>query len=124
VIRPITGVAEGIEVVYYRGMALPVLHGIIQEGTSGDNELVAGVADYEILVLAYNYMTNGAVNVKWRSGTTDISGLGYMDAASKGKVAPYNPKGWFTTAPGEALNLNLSASQPVGGEYTYVMVPV
>lgn len=104
---------EGIEPIDYK-------YAIIQENGSGDNEVVPLVASKRIKVVAYNFMSAGAVNAKWRSGTTDISGLSYMDAAGKGKVAPFNPGGWFRTAAGEALNLNLSGAVAVGGELVYV----
>ena len=97
--------------------------GIIAESSSGDNEVVAAQAGYKIRVLAYNFTSNGAVNAKWRSATTDISGRSFMDAAGKGKVAPFNPVGWVETAAGEALNLNLSAAIAVEGELVYVLVP-
>lgn len=95
---------------------------IIQEAGSGDNEVVALVSGKKIRVLAYNFVASGAVNAKWRSGTTDITGLTYMDAAGKGKVAPFSPVGWFETAASEALNLNLSGAVAVGGEVVYVEI--
>ena len=99
-----------------------VKHAVIDANTSGNNQIVAAVTGMEILVLAYNYMSNGAVNAHWRSNNTAISGPAYMDGASKGKVCGYNPKGWVKTAAGEPLNLNLSAAVAVGGEITYVEV--
>lgn len=101
---------------------IPVKHAVIDVTSSGNNVVVAAVPGKRILVMAYNYVSNGAVNVHWRSASTPISGPMYMDAASKGKVCPYNPKGWCRTAVGEALNLNLSAAVAVGGEITYAEI--
>lgn len=93
----------------------------IAVSSSGDQTIVAAVTGKRLLVLAYNYMANGTVNVKWRSNTTDLTGLGYL-IANTGKVAPFSQVGWFKTAVGEALNLNLSASVAVGGEVVYAEV--
>ena len=101
---------------------IEIKHGVIDENVSGNNQVVAAVAGKRIIVFAYNYVANGAVNAHWRSNSTAITGPMYMDAASKGKVCPYNPKGWCVTAVGEALNLHLSASVAVGGELTYAEI--
>jgi len=84
--------------------------------------VVAAVTGKKIRVLAYRLSSNGAVNVKWQSASTDKTGLLYMDAAGKGEVAPFCPVGLFETAASEALNLNLSASIAVGGYVVYVEV--
>jgi hypothetical protein len=94
----------------------------IAASSSGDNSIVALVSAKKIRVLAYKLVANGAVNAKWRSNTTDKTGLSYMAAAGDGEVLPYNPLGWFETAVGEALQLNLSAALAVGGHLTYVEV--
>lgn len=88
---------------------------------SGDNTIVTAVAGKRLLLLQYNYMANGAVNVKWRTNTTDLTGLAYL-VANTGKVAPFSPIGWCVTAAGEALVLNLSGAVAVGGELTYAEV--
>lgn len=94
---------------------------VITVSGNGNNEVVAAVAGKIIRVMGYNYMANGTVNAKWRSANTDISGLGYL-LANIGKVVPFSPAGWLETAAGEALNLNLSAGIPVGGELTYCLL--
>lgn len=114
--------AEEVRAVAQNNVTRIVKHALIDANTSGNNQIVAAVTGMEILVLAYNYMSNGAVNAHWRSNNTSISGPAYMDGPSKGKVCGYNPKGWVKTAAGEPLNLNLSAAVAVGGEITYVEV--
>lgn len=95
---------------------------VITASSSGNNEIVAAVAGKHIRVLSYNYVASGTVNVAWRSGaTTVIGGLGYW-VANTGKVAPKNEDGWFQTAAGEALNVNLSGAVAIGGEGTYVEI--
>lgn len=93
----------------------------IAVSSSGDNTIVSAVAGKRLLVLAYNYMANGTVNVKWRSNTTDKTGLAYL-VANTGKVAPFSSVGWLITASGDALVLNLSGAVAVGGEVVYAEV--
>lgn len=91
----------------------------VAASASGDNIIVAAVTGKKIKVIGYLLSASAIVNAKWRSATTDISGLLYMDAKG-GAVAPEAKKGWFTTASGVALNLNLSAAVAVGGHVAYV----
>lgn len=94
----------------------------IAVASSGDNSIVALVSLKKIRVLALKITAAGAVNAKWRSNTTDKTGLSYLAAAGDGEVLPFNPVGWFETAAGEALQVNLSAAVAVGGHITYVEV--
>lgn len=93
----------------------------IAVSSNGDNTIVAAVAAKRLLLLQYNYMANGTVNVKWRSNTTDKTGLAYL-IANTGKVAPFSPIGWCITAVNEPLVLNLSGAIAVGGEVVYAEV--
>lgn len=54
--------AEEVRAVAQNNVTRIVKHALIDANTSGNNQIVAAVAGYEILVLAYNYMSNGAVN--------------------------------------------------------------
>ena len=94
----------------------------IAVSSSGANQIVAASAGNKIRVVAYNYMANGTVNVKWQSAANDKTGLAYL-VVNTGKVVPFCPVGWFETNSGEALNLNLSGAVAVGGEVVYVLVP-
>lgn len=94
---------------------------VVSASAAGDNTVVAAVASKKIRVISYVLVAAGAVTAKWRSGTTDISGP--LAFAANGGAAPgYNPFGFFETASGAALNLNLSAAVTVGGHITYVEV--
>jgi hypothetical protein len=75
-------------------------------------------------------VTNGAAsvqNIKWRSGTTDLTGLFYSTAI--GVIGAQDLAGgpggqnefYFETAVGAALNVNLSASTAVGGVVQYTL---
>lgn len=119
--QPMTSIADDVSTIADGNVPLLVKHAAIAASASGDNTVVAAVSGKAIYLLAYNIMSNGAVNAKWKSGaSTDLTGLAYMDAAGKGKVCNYNPKAWCKTAAGEALVLNLSGAVAVGGEITYV----
>ena len=91
----------------------------ISASSSGDNAIVAAVTSKKIRVLSYVLTASAAVNAKWRSATTDKSGLLYLDAKG-GVAAAENHGGLLETASGEALNLNLSSAVAVGGHVSYV----
>lgn len=107
--------------LYYGSTALTPKFAAISETSSGDNEVVAAVVGKKIRALSYVLISNGTVNAKWRSATTDISGLLYLLAATGASIG-YSPIGHFETASGQALNLNLSGAIAVGGHITYVEV--
>ena len=110
--------------LYNGTTALTPKYAVISASSSGNNTIVAAVTSKKIRVLAYNAIAAGAVNAKFQSGAsgTDITGLKTIAAAGGGLVANYNPLGWFETASGVLLNLNLSGAVLLGGELTYVEV--
>lgn len=95
----------------------------ISAASSGDNTIVAAVADKKIRVLACVLSASNQVNAYFRSGTAgdQKSGIMYM-AQYGGAVRDHNPHGWFETDAGDALVLNLSGAVAVGGEITYIEV--
>jgi hypothetical protein len=98
---------------------------VIAASSSGDNTIVAAVTGKKIRVKAWA-LTNGAAsvqNVKWRSGTTDLTGLFYSTAIGPIAVHDMAPGAefYFETAVGAALNLNLSAATAVGGSVQYTL---
>jgi hypothetical protein len=121
-IAGLSGIADECTMMAHGTRRVLVERALIDANVSGATAVVAARAGFRIVVLAYNYMSNGAVNAHWRSGSTPITGNAYMVEAGRGKVCPYNPKGWCATALGEALNLQLSASVAVGGEVTFVAI--
>lgn len=94
----------------------------IAASASGDTTLVAAVAGQRHHVIGLFLSVSAAVNVKLRSGSTDISGLFYGQTAGNGIVLPHaGDRGawWARTAVNEALILNLSAAVAVGGLLVY-----
>lgn len=97
---------------------------IITASTSGDTPVVPLVLGKRIVVKAWSVsnLTAGAQAIKWRSNTTDLTGL-WGAGAVIGLIAShsYAPGAafYFRTAVGEALNLNLAQSVAVGGSLQY-----
>lgn len=87
----------------------------------GNTAAIAAVAGQVIRVKAIVISAVTANNVKFQSNTTDVTGLHYLGATAT-VVLPYSPGGWFETAAGEALNVNLSAATAVQGEIIYEVI--
>ncbi len=115
----ISQLATGI--IYSGTAALTPKFASISGNTLGDNLLVAAVAGKRIRVLKYSVVTSGAVALKFRSATTDLTGPMSL-VANSGVGAAFSPVGQFETAIGEALNLNLSSTALVAGHLTYIEV--
>ena len=99
-----------------------ILHGLkgvaIAASSSGDNALVAAVAGKSIVVMSVLLIASAEVTVKFRTAGTDITGA--MALAANGGFSADARHGILATAAGEALNLNLSDAETVGGCLTYV----
>jgi len=89
----------------------------INATTSGDTQVVAAVSNRRIVVVAYAVVASATVNIRFRSGTTDITGS--MRLVEGGGIAHAYDAGLFQTATGQALNINLSANATVGGYVVY-----
>lgn len=103
--------------------ALTPKFAVIDAATSGDNTLLAAVTSKKIRVVSLFIVAAGAVNVRFESGTGGAALTGQMNlAANGGFVLPFNPVGWFESASGVLLNLELSAAVSVDGSLGYVEV--
>lgn len=98
--------------------ASDVKYAKIDCSSSGANSIVAAVTSKKIRVVAFMISASAAVNAKWQSASTDITGLIYADAKGGAQAAAQD--GLFETAATEALNLNLSGAVAVGGFVAYV----
>lgn len=100
----------------------------IAASSSGDNSIVSGVAGFAIRVIGYVLSFSGTVNAKWMSdtggGAVALSGLlyGVADTQVVAPATDQTARGWFQTASGKALNLNLSGAVAVGGHVVYELV--
>lgn len=103
--------------------ALTPKFAVIDAATSGDNTILAAVTSKKIRVLSVFVIAAGAVNVRFESGTGGTALTGQMNlTTNSGFVLPFNPVGWFETASGTLLNLELSGAVSVDGSFTYVEV--
>lgn len=110
----------------YKSTTQPLLckYAAIDAATSGDNTLVAAVTGKKLRVLAAFFtMTGTAVTIRFESGAGGTALTGQMTPAQgQTIVLPYNPHGWFETAAGSLLNLELGGAQSVDGALTYIEV--
>ena len=101
---------------------LPVAYGTVQYATisattSGDTQIVPAVSGKRIRVIAYAVIANATVSIKFRSGTSDITGS--MRVVEGGGIAHAYDGGLFQTAVNQPLNINLSNNATVGGYVVY-----
>jgi len=89
----------------------------INATNSGNTQVVGAVSGKRIRVIAFAVVANATVNIKFQSGTTDITGS--MRVVEGGGIAHAYDGGLFQTAVGQALNINLSANATVGGYVVY-----
>lgn len=92
-------------------------YAVISANTSGDTTVVAAVTGKRIRAVAFALVAAGTVNVKFKRGSTDITGT--MRLVEAGGIAHAFEGGLFQTNVGEALNINLSANVQVGGYLVY-----
>ncbi len=121
-----TPVSDAVGVLHYGMTQLPAQMVPVTASASGATTIgPAPQAGWTIVVISY-CITCGATAVGFnlQSHTTTSLATGVHNLAINGTAAnPYCPAGIFVCAPGEALDINLSAAHAVGGELTYVIVP-
>jgi len=98
-----------------------IARGFANPASLGANQIVAAVTGGRIRVLSLAAISAGANSVKVQSASNDISAT-FSLAANGGLVLPFNEHGWFETAEGEALNLNLSAGTAVGISLQFIVL--
>jgi hypothetical protein len=93
--------------------------------TGADNTLVAAVTGKRIRVLAFvASLTGTAPTARFESGTggTALTGA-FIPNTGLMVELPYNPVGWFETAAGALLNLELGGTTPSAqGVLIYALV--
>jgi hypothetical protein len=119
-----SGIFDRTDGVYLADNTLVVpKYAVISASSSGNNTIVAAVANKKIRVLALTLTFSAGVSAKFQSAAsgTDKTGLIY-GVTGVPFILPYNKLGWFETAASALLNLNLSAAVAVGGCLTYIEV--
>jgi len=94
-----------------------VLFAQINATSSGETQVVPAVSNRRIVVVAFAVIANSAVNIRFRSGATDITGT--MRLVEGGGIAHAYDAGLFQTAVNQPLIINLSANATVGGYVVY-----
>lgn len=121
---------NGLEVIHRTdaisddGTALVPKFAKIDAAGSGDNTIVAAVPTKKIRVLALHVtMTGTLVTIRFESGASGTALTGAMQPlAGSGITLGFNPLGWFETAVGELLNMELGGAQSVDGMLVYVEI--
>lgn len=90
---------------------------IINANSAGDTTVVSAVTNKKIRVVAFAVVAAGTVDVRFKSGNTDITGS--MRLLEAGGIAHAFEGGLFETAVNQALLINLSSSVQVGGYVVY-----
>lgn len=88
------------------------------DSDSAAEEIVAAVAGKKIIVTSMLLVSTGTDTFQFLSASTAITGV-MKGAAGAVVVLPYNAKGWFQTAAGEALKSDISSTNNVAGSLTY-----
>lgn len=115
---PISG-----QVVDESGNVLTVKRAVVDHATSGNNTIVAAVSGKKIRVIAAKLVAGDAVVVRFESGASGTALTGQMTcAASQNVDFQFNPHGWFETAAGSLLNMELGGAVTVDGVLLYVEV--
>jgi hypothetical protein len=94
-----------------------VLYAPINATNSGNTQVVGAVSGKRIRVIAFAVIASATVNIKFQSGTTDITGS--MRVVEGGGIAHAYDGGLFQTAVNQPLNINLSTNATVGGYVVY-----
>ena len=94
-----------------------VQYATINATTSGNTQVVGAVSGKRIRVIAYAVIASATVNIRFRSGSTDITGS--MRVVEGGGIAHAYDGGLFETAVNQPLNINLSTNATVGGYVVY-----
>lgn len=105
------------------GVASSIQKAVIDAAAIGDNTIVAAVTGKRIRVTSLFMVAAGAVTARFESAAGGTALTGQMVMAANGVLSlPHNPAGWFETAAGQLLNLELSAAVSVDGAINYVEV--
>lgn len=97
---------------------------VIDHAGSGDNTVVEAVAGKRIRVhQCFGILTGTTISIRFESGASGTALTGQMTPLQGGGfVLPFSPVGWFETAAGELLNLELGGAQSFDGVLGYSLV--
>lgn len=92
--------------------------------TGGDNIIVPGKSDKRIYVWKFWLIANGAVNVKFKDGTTDLNGFAIpLVAQGSNLTFAFDNEPYWKAAQGDDFILNLSSGVQVTGRIYFTYEP-
>lgn len=101
------------------------LYAAIDAASSGDNTIVSAVTGKKIRVLGVLLISAGDATIRFESGAGGTALTGQMTvSAGSGFMLPTadSDVGYFQTAAGELLNLEISAGVSMDGFIVYITV--
>jgi hypothetical protein len=95
----------------------------VDTSTSGDQTVVAAVAGKRILVCALVLNPAAETDLVFKSGSTEIVDLGGFRGTDEppGLGLSFSPHGYFETAAGQALVMNVNGAVAVRGFVNYIL---
>lgn len=97
--------------------------GDINIASSGDNTVIAATTGKKTVVYKIWFVVNGAVNIKFKDGSTDLNaGAIHLTADGSSLTLPFDGKPHFGTTSGSAFKMNLSGAVQVSGQIYYALV--
>jgi hypothetical protein len=90
--------------------------------TSTTGTIVVGVAGKRIVVISASIIVSANVTLQWQTSTglAELTGPQAISPTG-GYILPANFGGWFQTAFGDSLVLNLNPNTQIGGCISYVL---
>lgn len=92
---------------------------VINSASSGLNTLVAGAGGKTVRLYRLVLFVGGATNLTFEDSSTPLSGPIPMNAGGS-IILDYSGDPWYTTAAGDALNINSSSAVQLSGTAYYV----
>lgn len=119
-------VASQSDIISVAGQDVVPQYANIAIGSSGDNTIVAAVTGKKIRVISGFLVGSGDVNAYFVDGANNAlagDGSNGIDlTANSGFTLNFNPVGWFETASGQSLDINLDGAVSVAGALTYIEI--
>ncbi len=94
----------------------------ISFSNTGDNTIIAGIANQIIRVWKIFLIVSAGTNITYKDAATLISGA-LPFSANEGMVLDFDTKPWMTCASGDSFILNQSGSAQVSGTVYYTQGP-
>ena len=122
---PLTPAAPVTGTIYNGTTPILPRYCVIDEATSGQNEVVAAVAGNKIRFLAGHItMTGTSTTIQFQNGIAGTPLTGAMQPLQGHTIPwPFNPAGWFETTTGQPLQIALGAAQSIDGSCVYALIP-